>query len=166
MVDVSDSDSMSGGYFSGNIALNHHIPDEAALDLVKAWFGVERKEQVYQRTRAAYRHLKEVIEASKCPVPEFPTFDDIDPVLMTKAIEGLSDPAVRTEIAGWLLCPPSALKTADEQTDYREAISLRVKAEMQRFGIPDERHAKLMEALEFEPDYELKYLLMHDRHAA
>src|ERR1022692_2226850 len=107
MGDVSDYDSMSGGYFSGNIAWNHRIPSEAALALVKAWFGVERKEQVYQRTRAAYRHLEKLIEASKCPVPEFPTYEVIDPVLMTKAIEGSPDPAAKAEIAGWLLCPPS-----------------------------------------------------------
>jgi hypothetical protein len=163
MADLSDYDSLGAGNFSGNIALNCGIPCEAAMSLVKAWFGVERKEQVYERTRFAYKRIGELIEASRCPVPQFDDPDDIDPTLMTTAIEGLPDPAVKAEIAGWLLCPPTALKTPEEQSHYRDAISSRVEAEMRRIGILEEGLGKLVDALEFEPDYELKYLLIFDR---
>jgi hypothetical protein len=107
------TDSLSAGNYSGNRALNYGTPGEGAMALIKAWFGVERKKQVYERTRFAYKQIEKLIGASKCPVPQFGNADEIDPTLTTTAINGLPDPAVKTEIVGWLLCSSSALKTAE-----------------------------------------------------
>jgi hypothetical protein len=89
------------------------------MALVTARFGVEQQEQeqVYQRTRVAYKHLEELIEASKCPVPKFAKFGDIDPALMTKAIEWLlSDPAAKPRLqVGYIVRQRNEISRAARQ---------------------------------------------------